>query len=46
METILVLLGVIGSVALFEVLAVRFGVDSRPPSSDDYRLIDGRRTSM
>jgi hypothetical protein len=46
MESILVVLGVLAGVVLFEVLAVRFGVDSRLPDSDDHRLSDGDRRKV
>ena len=46
MESILVVLGVLAGVVLFEAFAVRFGVDSRPPDSDDHRLSDGYRRTV
>jgi hypothetical protein len=36
METILILLGLIGAFALFYIAATRFGVDTRPSIGDDH----------
>ncbi len=42
MEAVFVFVAMIGGIVLFDVLAARFGVDSRPSVGDDYARPMGR----
>ena len=42
MDAIFVFVAMIGGIALFDALAARFGVDSRPSVGDDYTRPMGR----